>query len=466
MNTLDNDTVAAFAARLSGQLLGPDDPAYDEARQIWNAMIDKRPALIVRCADADDVQAAVEFARTKGLALAVRGGGHNIAGNALCEGGLVIDLSHMRSVRVDKDARVAVVQGGATLGDFDREAQSFGLATPLGINSTTGIGGLTLGGGFGWLSRKYGMTVDNLLGASMVTADGAQVHVSANEQADLFWAIRGGGGNFGIVTSFEFALHPVGPEVTAGLIVFPFDQAKQVLERYRALVAQLSDDVSIWVVLRHAPPLPFLPPETHGKKVVVMAFFSPLAPQAVSQQLDAVRGFGQACGEHVGAMPYQAWQQGFDPLLTPGARNYWKSHNFVELSDQAIASVVGYAGTLPTAQTEIFIGLLGGKVNRTAAEATAYPHRDALYVMNVHGRWEEPGDDSRCITWAREFFADTAPYAAKSVYVNFMTQDEAGRIADAYGVNYPRLSQIKRKFDPGNLFRQNQNIAPATSASA
>jgi FAD/FMN-containing dehydrogenase len=463
MSTLNDDAVANFRTQLRGRLLRPEDEGYGEARQIWNAMIDKRPAMIVRCADTADVRASVAFAREHGLTLAVRGGGHNIAGNAICDDGLVIDLSGMRAVHVDRTAMRAHVQGGATLADMDHETQSFGLATPVGINSTTGVGGLTLGGGFGWLSRKHGLTVDNLMAASIVTADGAMLHTSATEYPELFWAIRGGGGNFGIVTMFEFALHPVGPEVTAGLIVFPFDQARQVLQRYRELVAQLDDDVSVWAVLRQAPPLPFLPPEMHGREVVVMAFFSLLAPEAVQAELDAVRRFGQACGEHVGSMPYLAWQQAFDPLLAAGARNYWKSHNFIELGDGAIDAITRYAGALPSAQSEIFIGLLGGKINRIPRNAMAYPHRDAVYAMNVHTRWTEAADDRRCIDWARSFFADTAPYAAGSVYINFLTQDEAGRIADAYGVNYPRLREIKARFDPGNLFRQNQNIAPATA---
>ncbi|MDB5824881.1 MAG: FAD-linked oxidase [Herminiimonas sp.] len=458
---MNSGVIEDFKIRLRGQLLQPNDSGYDEARQIWNAMIDKRPALIVRCAGVADVMEAVAFARNHDLRLAVKGGGHNIAGNALCEDGLVIDLSPMRSVHIDREARRAHVEGGALLRDFDHEAQAFGMATPLGINSTTGVGGLTLGGGFGWLSKKYGLTVDNLLSADVVTADGRFLRTSATAYPDLFWALRGGGGNFGVVTGFEFRLHEVGPQVTAGLVVFPFDQAKQVLTRYRDLVTALDDDVNIWGVLRKAPPLPFLPADVHGKEVVVMAFFSPLDPEAVQSELDAVRGFGQACGEHAGAMPYAAWQQAFDPLLTHGARNYWKSHNFTDLSDEAIDTVIRYAGELPSPQCEIFLGLLGGQSSRVAPDATAYPNRDALCAMNVHARWEDPSQDQQCIDWARAFFSATAPYASGSVYINFLTQDEGNRIADAYGGNYARLKDVKAKYDPRNLFRQNQNIRPA-----
>jgi FAD/FMN-containing dehydrogenase len=367
----------------------------------------------------------------------------------------------MKSVQIDPEQRRAYVEGGATLHDFDHEAQAFGLATPLGINSTTGVAGLTLGGGFGWLSRTLGLAADNLLSADLITAEGRRLHVSASQHPDLFWAIRGGGGNFGVVTRFEFQLHPVGPEITAGLIVFPFTQAKTVLAQYRDFVTGMPDDMTVWAVLRKAPPLPFLPPEVHGQDVLVLPVFSPLKPASAQYAIDRIGKFGQPLGMHVGAVPYAAWQQAFDPLLTPGSRNYWKSHNFTQLSDQAIDTVIRYAGNLPTPQCEIFLGLLGAQAGRPAPQETAYPHRDALYVMNVHTRWETQDEDSRCIAWAREFFTASAPYATGSVYVNFLTQDEGERVADAYGENYRRLAQIKMKYDPDNVFRNNQNIRPA-----
>ena len=461
MDTVAKAEIDDFRATLRGKLIQAGDPDYDLARQIWNAMIDKRPALIVRCAGAADVMASVNFARGRGLTLAIRAGGHNIAGSALCDDGLVIDLTAMRSVRIDPARRRAYVDGGATLHDFDHEAQAFALATPLGINSTTGVAGLTLGGGFGWLTRKLGLAVDNLVSADIVTADGRLLHASASDYPDLFWALRGGGGNFGVVTSFEFELHPVGPEVTAGLIVFPFAQAKSVMTQYRDFVNTMGDDLTIWGVLRKAPPLPFLPAEVHGTDVLALALFAPLSSAAVQGAIERVRGFGQPAGEHVGAMPYTAWQQIFDPLLAPGARNYWKSHNFNALSDQAIDVVIDYAGKLPSPQSEIFLGLLGGKASAHAPIETAYPHRSALYAMNVHTRWVDPAEDAKCIAWAREFFRAAAPYAAGSVYINFLTDDEPERIAEAYGPNFGRLAQIKLKYDPGNLFRSNQNIRPA-----
>ncbi|MGB2694075.1 MAG: FAD-binding oxidoreductase [Dehalococcoidia bacterium] len=458
---LSETAVEAFEQGLRGELVRPGGPGYDEVRQIWNAMIDKRPALIARCAGVADVIQAVAFARQHDLSIAIRGGGHNIAGNAVCDDGLMIDLSMMRSVHISPESRRAWVEPGATLGDFDHEAQAFGLATPLGINSTTGVAGLTLGGGFGWLSRKYGMTVDNLLSANVVTADGKLVHACAEENADLFWAIRGGSGNFGIVTTFEFQLHPVGPEILSGLVVFPFDQAKQVLKKYSEFVRQMPDDLSVWMVTRKAPPLPFLPPDVVGTNVVVFAVFYTGGMAEGQKLVDQVRAFGTPIAEHVGPTPYAAWQQAFDPLLTPGARNYWKSHNFSQLSDGAIDTIVEYAGTLPSDQCEIFLGLIGAQTTRVAPDATAYAHRDAIYVMNVHGRWETAQEDERGIAWAREFFQKSAQYATGGVYVNFMTQEETDRVAAAYGPNFERLQTIKQKYDPGNVFRINQNITPA-----
>jgi FAD/FMN-containing dehydrogenase len=461
MTELSTEKIEQFEAALRGPLLRPGEPDYDRARAIWNAMIDKRPDLIAHCLGTADVMAAVSFARDNDLPLAIRAGGHNIAGNALCDDGLVIDLTGMRSVHVDPDARIAYVDGGATLGDFDHEAQAFGLATPLGINSTTGVAGLTLGGGFGWLSRMYGLTVDKLIGAEIVTADGRRRHIGPQQEPDLFWAIRGGGGNFGVVTNFEFALEPVGPLVTAGLIVFPAEQGREVLMQYRDMVNTLPDEAAVWAVLRKAPPLPFLPAEVHGQDIVALAVFSPLAAEVALPMFDPIRRFGRVLGEHVGEMPYTAWQQIFDPLLAPGARNYWKSHNFARLSDEAIDVVLRYAGSVPTPQTEIFLGLIGGQANALPTAATAYPHRNVLYAMNVHGRWTDPLDDARCIAWSREFFAAAAAYAAGSVYINFLTQDEGSRIREAYGGNYDRLVQVKKRYDPRNLFRFNHNIPPS-----
>jgi FAD/FMN-containing dehydrogenase len=461
MNRPSAQAIEALKAGMRGPVILPDDPRYDEARRIWNAMIDRHPAVIAQCSGVADVMHAVRVARDQGLLVSVRGGGHNIAGNALCEDGLVIDLSAMRSVHIDPEARHACVAPGATLGDFDHEAQVFGLATPVGINSTTGIAGLTLGGGFGWLTRKYGLTADNLIEAEMVTADGQRVRVSAAAHPDLFWAIRGGGGNFGIVTRFVYALHEVGPTVLCGLVVYPVEQARAVLERYREYVVDIPDELCVWAVLRKAPPLPFLPESAHGREVVIFALMYSGGVAQGERLIEPIRQFGDPVGEHVGPAPYSAWQQGFDPLLTPGARNYWKSHNFAALDDGLIDAVIDYAGRLPSSQCEIFIALLGGQANRVAADATAYAHRDVQFVMNVHGRWDTPEQDDACVSWSREFFEAARPYASGGVYVNFMSADETDRVAAAYGPNYERLAHIKQRYDPGNLFQLNQNIRPA-----
>ncbi|NPT44202.1 FAD-binding protein [Paraburkholderia sp. 1N] len=460
MVSVSSSAIDELKTATRGQLLLPGDAGFDEARSIWNAMIDRNPAMILRCAGVADVRRGVAFARDNDLPLAVRGGGHNIAGTALCDDGLVIDLSSMKSVQIDPAARRAYVEPGATLGDFDHEAQAFGLATPLGINSTTGVAGLTLGGGFGWLSRRYGMTVDNLISADVVTADGELLHASADSHPDLFWAIRGGGGNFGVVTRFEFALHPVGPLVYGGLVVLPLDQAKSALLQYRTAVEQMPEELSVWPVVRLAPPLPFLPPEAHGKPVIVFAMCYSGPVENGPSVVEVVRGFGTPVGEHLGPMPYVMWQQAFDPLLTPGARNYWKSHNLDKISDGLIDALLDAIGTLPSPQCEIFLGQIGAQTCRVPVDATAYSSRNTQYAMNVHGRWDDASDDERCIAWARAFFAAAAPFALGSVYVNFMTQEEGGRVADAYGPNYERLVAVKYRYDPHNLFHHNQNIRP------
>jgi FAD/FMN-containing dehydrogenase len=456
-----NTKLGELNEALTGELILPVDPAYDEARKIWNAMIDRRPAMIVRCRTTSDVVRAVNFARDHGMLLSVRGGGHNIAGSALNDGGMVIDMSLMKAVRVDAQARRAVVEAGALLSDLDAATQEHGLATPLGINSTTGVAGLTLGGGFGWLSRKYGMTVDNLEAAEVVTANGDVVHASATENSDLFWALSGGGGNFGVVTRFEFRLHPVGPDLLSGLIVYPMEDATSVLKQYRDFVARAPDELSVWAVLRAAPPLPFLPETVHGKGIVVFALLYAGDPSRGEALIDPLRKFGTPVGEHVGVQPYTAWQQALDPLLTPGARNYWKSHNFKTLEDGLFDTVIHAAHTLPSPQCEIFIVSLGGATARPAPGAVAYSHRDAEFVMNVHGRWDDACDDARCIAWAREFFQAATPFATGGVYVNFVSDDEKERVRAVYGSNYNRLAQVKRTYDPGNLFRMNQNIQPA-----
>lgn len=458
--------IEALPAGVRQNLLRESDPAYDEARLIWNAMIDRKPGLIVRCATASDVADTVRFARDHQLLVAIRGGGHNIGGSALCDGGLMIDLSQMKSVKVDAAAQRALVEPGATLADVDRETQAFGLAVPTGINSTTGIAGLTLGGGFGWLTRKFGLTSDSLLSAEVVTATGEMLHASAAENPDLFWALRGGGGNFGIVTSFEFQLHRVGPEVLAGLVVHPFAEARTVLRAYRAALAATPDEFTCWVVMRKAPPLPFLPAEWHGKEVLVLAMCYCCSIEEGEEVAAGVRAIGKPIADVVGPHSYAGWQQAFDPLLAPGARNYWKSHDFAELSDAAIDLLIGAVRELPGPECEIFIGYVGGAASRIPADATAFPQRLPHFVMNVHARWRDPAMDKACIDWARRLYEDAKPLAIGTAYINFMPADEVDRVEAAYGANYKRLVEIKQRYDPLNMFRMNQNVRPKAGLRA
>jgi len=460
---LDEEAIREFSRRLRGRLLTPVSEGYDVARAIWNAMIDRRPALIVRCVGAADVIEALAFGREHQLPIAVRGGGHNIAGNAVCDGGLMIDLSPMRSVRVDPARQTARVEPGVTLGEFDHEAQAFELATPLGINSTTGVAGLTLGGGFGWLSRKLGLSIDSLISADVVTAAGELMQASDNENGDLFWAIRGGGGNFGVVTSFEFRLHQVGPQVLSGLIVHPLQSAREVLHFYRDFLRDTPEEFVCWFVLRKAPPVPFVPVEWHGKEILALAMCYSGSIAEGERVAKPLRAFGRPLVDHIAPQPFTAWQTALDPLLTPGMRNYWKSHDLRELSDGLIDLLVDHAGRIPDPQTEIAFAQLGGAVSRVPHGATAYAHRDAEFVLNAHGRWQDPAKDSKCIGWARELFQAAAPFATGGVYVNFMTQDEQDRIRAAYGANYDRLVKAKNRYDPTNLFRLNQNIEPTTA---
>jgi FAD/FMN-containing dehydrogenase len=458
--TIDDAAVEGLKVSLRGSVLMPNDPGYGESRTVWNAMIDRKPALVARCLGVADVRAAVNFARAHKLLTAVKGGGHNIAGSAVCDRGFQIDLSGMKSVRIDVKAKTAHVEPGATLRDFDHEAQEFGLATPLGINSTTGVAGLTLGAGFGWLSRQHGMTIDNLRAVDIVTANGKFLRANNKENPDLFWAVRGGGGNFGVVTRFEFKLHPLGPDVLTGLVVYDLNEGASLLTQYRDYVKKLANETSVWAVMRQAPPLPFLPASFHGKAMVAFAMFHSGDPEKGKKAFEPVRKFGKVIGEHIGVQPYRMWQQTFDPLLAPGARNYWKSHNFSDIPDGLIDVVIKYMEMLPSPQCEIFFGSIGGATMRVKQSQTAYPHRDANYIMNVHGRWEDAANDEKCISWARAYFNESAPFATGGVYVNFMTDDETGRIGSAYGKHFKKLAAVKKKYDPENLFRVNQNIRP------
>jgi FAD/FMN-containing dehydrogenase len=459
IKNLDAALIVDFASKLRGKVIFPADPEYDESRKIWNAMIDRKPALIVKCMGTADVANCVKFARENNFLVSVRGAGHNIAGMSLADDALLIDLSPMKGVWVNPQTRTVLVSPGATLGDIDCETQAYGLATPLGIASTTGISGLTLGGGFGWLSRSYGLTVDNLLSAEVVTAEGNVLQASEHENVNLFWALRGGSGNFGIITSFKFKLHPVGPQLLAGLIVHPFEDAENVLRHYRNFTSSAPDEATCWAILRKAPPLPFLPTEVHGKEVVIIAAVYAGDIKEGEKVFESLRRFGNPIKDVIAPTLFASWQKAFDPLLTSGARNYWKSNNHTELADDLLDILIEYTRHLPSSATEIFIGQFGGAINRVAPDATAYPHRNANYVFTVHTRWENSVDDIKCIEWSKQLFDKTVLYSTGGVYVNFISEGE-NRISAAYGSNYERLAKIKSKYDPENFFHVNQNIVP------
>jgi FAD/FMN-containing dehydrogenase len=458
---LDDAAVAALKAQFRGALLRPGDAGYDAARSIWNGMIDKHPALIARCTGTADVIAAVNFARTHHLLLAVRGGGHNVAGSAMCDGGPVIDLSAMRGVQVDPSTRVAHVQPGLTWGDLDHETQSFGLATPGGIVSATGVAGLTLGGGFGWLSRKYGLTADNLRSVKMVTADGRFVTASEREHPDLFWGVRGGGGNFGVVTSFEFQLHPVGPKVMAGLVFYPMEQAREVLHFYREYAASAPDELTTMAVLRMAPPAPFLPKQFHGAPVIGIAVCYAGSLEEGERALRPLKNFGAPIADVIEPKPFVRHQTLLDAASPNGRHYYWKSEYLPGPEHAALETVSDYSRQLSSPLTAVLLFQLGGAIRRVDEQATAAGNRNAEFVLNIQSAWLEAGESQRHIQWTREFWTAMRPFSTGGVYMNFLSMDEGEeRVRAAYGANYDRLVAVKKSYDPANLFRVNHNVKP------
>lgn len=459
---LEEATVEEFKSSLRGELLRPGDEGYDEARAIWNGMIDKRPALIARCTGVADVIDAVNFARTNNLLVSVRGAGHNVAGKAVSEGGLMIDLSLMKGIHVNPKARTARAQPGVTLGDLDRETQAFGLAAPAGIVSTTGIAGLTLGGGIGWLSRKHGLTSDNLLSVDIVTADGRFLTASEDENADLFWGVRGGGGNFGIVTSFEYRLHPVGPIVVAGLVLHPMEKATEFLRFIREYAAKAPDELTVIPLLRLAPPAPFLPVEAHGAPVVGAGVLYAGPLEEGQRAVQPLKEFGSPLADLIGPKPFMALQSMFDSGAAPGNQYYLKSEYLFALSDDAIDAIVAHAARITSPLSLAAFFHLGGAVSRVGEDDTAFSHRDAAFALNIQASWLDPEESDEHIRWTRDFWTAMQPFSTGGVYVNFLSEDEGeDRVRAAYGAtNYERLVALKNKYDPTNLFRLNQNIKP------
>lgn len=460
VTSLETSTVEAFDEQLSGAVLEPGDEGYDEARTVWNAMVDKEPTLIARCSGTADVMAAVDLARDLDLLLSVKGGGHNVAGTAVCDDGLMIDLSPMNSVRVDPETQTARVGGGATWGDFDHEAQRFGLATTGGIMSETGVAGLTLGGGLGWLDRTYGLAHDNLRSVDLVTAQGELVHASENENPDLFWGIRGGGGNFGVVTSFEFELHEVGPEVLAGPIVYRYEDAAEVLRFHRDFMSDAPDEVQCMAIFVKGSPTLGLPEPLLGETVLILLPVYSGSIEEGEEALQPIRDFGDPVVDLVVPMPYTELQQLLDDQHSSGYRWYWKSRHFREITDDAIDTMVEYCHS-DAPFFAVFNEWMEGAISRVDADETAFPHRDKMTLLTAEMRWTDPDRDDEHISWARDFHDAMAEYGVDDVYVNFMDRDEEERIPNAYAEKYQQLRELKSEWDPENLFRMNQNIKPA-----
>lgn len=452
---LPAEAIDQLAQSFGGRLLRPDEPGYDDARKVHNGMINRRPAVIARCSGTADIVSAVKLARQLGLEIAVRGGGHNVAGKATVEGGMMIDLAMMTGVYVDPKARTARAQGGVTWGKINRETQAHGLAVTGGVISTTGVSGLTLGGGLGWLMSQHGLALDNLKSVEMVTADGNIVTASASDNTDLFWAVRGGGGNFGIAASLEFNLHAVGPMVTGGLAVHPFAKAREVLHFFRETTPKLSDDMGMMAVLGHAP-------DGSGMQIAALAaaHFGGLAEGEAA--LQPVKAFGPPVMDVIGPIPYGALNEMLDGGYPKGALNYWKSSFLAELSDKAIDTMIGCFTNCPTPMGGLVLEHFHGAVCRIDPGATAFPHRAEGYNLLVLGQWMDHTNDARCIAWVRDTYAAMAPFMAAGRYMNYLGDDESGDpVKAAYGANYARLQKIKATYDPENVFHLNQNIPPA-----
>ena len=452
-------TVEKLKGRVTGEVVEPGDGAYDEARKVLNAMIDRSPRVIVRAAGTADVAAAVDFARDNGLDLAVRGGAHSVPGFGTCEDGIVIDLTPMNTVTVDAGARTARAGGGTTWGVFNDATHAHGLATTGGIISTTGVGGLTLGGGIGYLARGHGLSLDNLVSAQVVTADGRTVTASERENEDLFWALRGGGGNFGVVTEFEFQLHPVN-EIYGGPLFFEADRAGDVLRFYREFIQHAPEEFGGFPAWQIAPPLEFIPEERHGETFLAFIACWAGAPEEGEKIVQQLRDVAPVVAEHVGSMPYPALNSAFDGLYPPGLHHYWKANFVKELTDEAIEAHLEHGPSVPTVSSTMHIYPINGAVQRVAPDATAFAYRDATFATVIVGAWPDPADNDANVKWVKDYYAATAPLSEEGGYINFMAGDDQGRIRVNYGGNYDRLVQVKRQYDPDNLFHLNQNIAP------
>jgi FAD/FMN-containing dehydrogenase len=449
-----------FEGRLRGELIRPNDAGYDEARKVYNAMIDRRPGLIARCADVADVITAVNFGRENNLLVAVRGGGHNAGGLGVCDNGLVIDLSLIKYTRVDPAARTVRVGGGCTWGEVDHATHPFGLAAPTGVISTTGVGGLALGGGLGHLTRKCGLTIDNILEADMVLANGSVVTASPQENKDLYWAIRGGGGNFGIVTSFLFRAHPIHTDY-AGPMLWEPEDAAEVMKWYREYITTATEDINGFFAFLAVPPTPHFPEHLHGKTMCAIVWCYVGDMDKAEEVFKPIRSFKPPVLDLVGPMPHPALQTGFDPVYPPGHQWYWKADFVNELSDEAIDLYVKHGSTLPTPQSTVHLYPINGAAHNVGNSDTPWAYRDATWAQVIVGVDPDPVNNERLISWAKEFWEALHPYSAGGAYINFIMDEGEERIKATYRENYDRLVAIKDKYDPNNFFRVNQNIRPS-----
>jgi FAD/FMN-containing dehydrogenase len=458
---LSYDTVNELKARLRGPLLSSEDPGYEEARSIWNAMIDRRPAMIARCLGVADVVECVNFARDKGLLLTIKSGGHNISGLSVADGALTIDTSLMKGVWVDPDRRTAHAQAGCLLGDVDRETQLLGLAAVLGFVSNTGISGLTLGGGFGYLTRRYGWTSDRVRSMEIVTADGAVRRASESEEPELFWGLRGGGGNFGVVTNFEYELFPVGPEIMAGAIAWPAEESKAVLDMYHEITSEAPPEMVCVAGLRLAPPAPWLDKAIHGKPIVVLFLCDTGPVEEAKKRAARIKGYGSPVGDVIQPRTYVSQQSLLDATQPKGRRYYWKSEYLAQLEPELFAKSIAHAERMVSPHSAILIFPLGGALNQVSDQHSAVGNRDAKFVLNITASWEKPEDDDANIAWARGAWQEMKDFSTGGTYINFLTEEEGDeRIHDAFRSNYERLVEIKTRFDPNNLFRRNKNVRP------
>ena len=454
-------TMEGLRQQVRGPIITADDEGYDQARAVYNAMHDRHPRALVQALDEADVMATVNFAREAGLELAVRGGGHSAPGYGTCDDGVVLDLRAIRNVRVDPQARTARVGGGAKLGELDHATHAYGLAVPAGFVSTTGVGGLTLGGGIGYLNRRFGLTCDDLLSADVVTADGRRVTASRDENAELFWALRGGGGNFGVVTSFKFRLHPV-KDIVGGPIVFELGAAADVLRTWRDYLREAPRELGAFFGFHRAPPLPFIPEERHGDNVCLLVTCWSGDPDEAEAVLEPLQTAGPVIGQHVGPMPYPALQGAFDALLPPGCYSYWKSDFALDVTDDAIPAHLEHGGRVPNVHSAAHIYSLDGAVQDVGPEDTAFGSRDARFAINIVGFWTDPADTNAYRSWVRGYYDAVHPYAGfEGGYTNFMDVEDQARVRENYGATYDRLARVKAEWDPDNLFHLNQNIAPA-----